>query len=83
MNKEKKQKKKAAGVIGCIIGIAGLTAAAYLFGRFDGKRKFIDGLIDECMTDKARWNMDFPVVFSSKPQYGSLMFEISAECIGD
>ena len=83
MDKEKRSTKRAATIIGCLIGIVGLTTAAYFFGRFDGKRKFIDQLIDECMTGKARRDMDFPVVFSSKPQYGSLMFEISAECIGD
>ncbi len=83
MVKEKRSTKRAAGIIGCLIGIVGLTTAAYLFGIFDGKRKFIDKLIDECMLNDSRDKMDFPIVFSSKPQYGSLMFEISAECIGD
>lgn len=63
-------------------GVVVLAAVGgYTIGQNRGKAKLIKGLVDECMTHERRADMHFPV--ASVKKYGNLMFEISAECIGD
>ena len=74
----KKYKKEI--IITGIFATLGL-AVGIVIGSHKGKDDYIEELIHKSMSDPRFVN--WPVYTSSDKKFGSLMFEVSAECIGD
>lgn len=84
MKKETKEKLINLGIkvlpcaaCGVFVGLVGVVS--YRIGLDRGQDRLIEELIHNCEYGEN----DNPVYMSSDPELGHLMYELSAECIGD
>lgn len=84
MTEKERGKNKDKKLICGMAVIIGLFCA-YRIGCRDGERTLVEDLIDlDMSTDPVDYrNIEWPVYTSKRRDYGDLMFEVRAECIGD
>ncbi len=66
-------------IVCSILEITALAALSFYIGKKHGT----NGLIESLIHQYENGNIDWPVYTSSDKRLGNLMYEISAECIGD